>query len=675
LSSVLFLIDKTLGKYKVLEHLGHGGMSEVYKGQHEQLDRMVAVKVLHPFLADEEGFVVRFKREARIVATLRQQNIVQVFDFDYNEELGIYYMVMEYIDGPTLKTRLNDGPLPVEVVARIGIAIAEALEYAHQRGMVHRDVKPANIMFISDEQPVLTDFGIAKMLSLSELTATGAMVGTPAYMAPEVGIGKVGTAASDIYSLGVVLFQAVAGRLPFESDSPMGIVMQHINDPPPPLSRFVPSIPASFEEIVHRALEKQPDARFSRVADMADALRQVIGADAANGSAAALPSIPVVAPTPPLTTRVLSSKVEFDNDERLLRSWSVPAEETPPVGASTLSPQATPKEGETDKPRVKLRRARVLRVVGSLAMLLAIVIIVGGMVWVGIRGDLPIVMRQLLALANISPSEETPSALVVPTITPTFEAVATMTVAPTSVPVTVTPTPLPQTATPDAALAACNVRLRLSQVRIEPDDVVSPESDFVAYVSLLNSGDCAWPKALRLVFVSGEPMTAMNYIPIAALAPNESIHLILPMKAPADVGNYESEWVIKQIGEAALGSPITIRVEVGDVPTPTPLPDGSSATSVPAAPLALGAPELVEWREDTVLAQWYGTVLVQATGGTGTYRYYLGEIRADTELITGQFTVEGRLCEPATAAVWAVSGNEVVSWEGIIDYPEPDKCR
>ena len=322
MSSVQFLIDKTLGKYKVLEHIGHGGMSEVYKGQHEQLDRMVAVKVLHPFLADEEGFVVRFKREARIVATLRQPNIVQVFDFDYNEELGIYYMVMEYIDGPTLKTRLNDGPLPVEEMARIGVAIADALDYAHQRGMVHRDVKPANIMFIPDEQPVLTDFGIAKMLSLSELTASGAMVGTPAYMAPEVGIGKVGTSASDIYSLGVVLFQGVAGRLPFESDSPMGIVMQHINDPPPPLSQFVPSVPEAFEAVVLRALDKQPEARFARAADMAAALRQVIGVDEPNGVAAALPPIPVIAPTPRPLTRAPSSAATLDDDERLLRSWS-----------------------------------------------------------------------------------------------------------------------------------------------------------------------------------------------------------------------------------------------------------------------------------------------------------------------------------------------------------------
>ena len=214
-SSVRYLIGKTLNKYEVLDHIGHGGMSEVYRGQQAKLDRMVAIKVLHPFLADEEGFVVRFEREAKIVATLRHPNIVQVYDFDHDEELDIYFMVMEYIDGPTLKNRLEESPLSPEETARVGAAIADALDYAHQRSMVHRDIKPANIMFLDEHQPVLTDFGIAKMLTLSGLTASGAMVGTPAYMAPEIGLGNPGTASSDIYSLSVVLYQAVAGCLPF----------------------------------------------------------------------------------------------------------------------------------------------------------------------------------------------------------------------------------------------------------------------------------------------------------------------------------------------------------------------------------------------------------------------------------------------------------------------------
>ena len=180
MGSIHFLLNKTLGKYQVTGHIGNGGMAEVYRGQQINLDREVAIKVLHPFLAEDEGFVTRFKREARIVATLRHPNIVQVYDFDYNEEFEVYYMVMEYITGPTLKERLVDGPFEPKEAAAVAAAIADALDYAHRREMVHRDIKPANIMFTDEGQPVLTDFGIARMLSLTGLTASGAMVGTPA---------------------------------------------------------------------------------------------------------------------------------------------------------------------------------------------------------------------------------------------------------------------------------------------------------------------------------------------------------------------------------------------------------------------------------------------------------------------------------------------------------------
>ncbi len=273
MSSVRFLIGKTLGKYEILEHIGHGGMSEVYKGQQAQLDRMVAIKVLHPFLADDQGFVVRFQREARIVATMRHPNIVQVYDFDYNEPLALYYMVMEYIEGPTLKDRLREGPLNYEQVVHIGAAVAGALDYAHQRAMVHRDIKPANIMFLSEAEPVLTDFGIARMLTLSGLTASGAMVGTPAYMAPEIGKGKAGTASSDIYSLSVVLYEAITGQLPFSAESPMGMVMEHINTPPPRPCLLAPSIPPALENVIVKGMEKAPEDRFGSAGEMADALR------------------------------------------------------------------------------------------------------------------------------------------------------------------------------------------------------------------------------------------------------------------------------------------------------------------------------------------------------------------------------------------------------------------
>ena len=205
------LIGKTLNKYTIIEHVGSGGMADVYKAYHPGLDCNVAIKVLHSFLATEEDFLTRFQREARIVASFRHPNIVQVHDFDFDADNNAYYMVMEFVDGPNLKTRLQEMAregqiMPLDEAVHIVTSVANALEYAHQRGMVHRDVKPANIMFTRDGEVILSDFGIARMVNTTTLTASGAMVGTPAYIAPEQGIGKTGDERSDIYSLGAVLY-------------------------------------------------------------------------------------------------------------------------------------------------------------------------------------------------------------------------------------------------------------------------------------------------------------------------------------------------------------------------------------------------------------------------------------------------------------------------------------
>ena len=230
------MIGKTIGRYRIIEHLGRGGMAEVYKAYQASLDRYVAIKLMHAFLADEKEFLARFEREAKVVATLRHPNIVQVYDFDVDN--GVYYMVMEFINGETLKARLQALEARGEWVSlddavRIVLAVGSALKYAHERGMVHRDVKPANVMITTEGQVILTDFGIAKIVSASNLTASGAMVGTPSYMAPEQGMGQPGDERSDIYSLGVMLYQLVVGRLPFDADTPLAVVLKHINEPLP----------------------------------------------------------------------------------------------------------------------------------------------------------------------------------------------------------------------------------------------------------------------------------------------------------------------------------------------------------------------------------------------------------------------------------------------------------
>jgi serine/threonine protein kinase len=277
------LVGRTIGKYRVDELIGRGGMAEVYKAYHPGLDRHVAIKVMHSFLADEKDFMTRFQREARVVAGMRHPNIVQVYDFDV--ETGMPYMVMEYVDGEALKDRLlrleEQGQwLSLDETVRITLAVGSALKYAHRLGMVHRDVKPANVMINRDGSVILTDFGIAKILSGSggsQLTASGAMVGTPSYMAPEQGMGQPGDARGDIYSLGVMLYQLATSRLPFEADTPLAVVIKHVNDPLPLPRSINPELPEAIERVIVRALAKHPDERYQAVDEMMADLRRAMG--------------------------------------------------------------------------------------------------------------------------------------------------------------------------------------------------------------------------------------------------------------------------------------------------------------------------------------------------------------------------------------------------------------
>jgi len=292
------LIGKHLGKYRIVARLGRGGMAEVYKAFQPSLDRYVAVKVLHSFMAEEKDFLARFRREAKNVAALRHPNIVQVFDFDVEDEQ--YYMVMEFLDGPTLKSRLESlhlhgERLPLKDVLRITRDVGLALGYAHERGIVHRDVKPANVILETSGRVILTDFGVAKILTGTQFTATGTVLGTPAYMAPEQGLGQPGDGRSDIYSLGVMLYEMATGRLPFDADTPLAVVMKHIHDPLPLPRLVAPDLPESLERVILRALAKDPADRYDRVEGMLADL-EAVGATAPPAPA---PSVEPLRPSAP----------------------------------------------------------------------------------------------------------------------------------------------------------------------------------------------------------------------------------------------------------------------------------------------------------------------------------------------------------------------------------------
>ena len=267
------------GRYQIGELLGQGGMSSVYKATDSNLRRSVAIKLIHPHLSNNPEFVRRFEEEATGVARLRHPNIIQMYDF--NHEGGVYYMVMEYVAGETLQARLKrlnavGRYLPLRETLKYILDICNAAEYAHQRGMIHRDIKPANVMLDVHGNAVLMDFGIARIIGGQQHTATGALLGTALYMAPEQIQGLHPDARADIYSIGVMLFEALSGRPPFEADSAMTLMMMHLNDPVPDLEQIHPGIPDEMREIANRALEKDRARRFQSSEEIATALQRVM---------------------------------------------------------------------------------------------------------------------------------------------------------------------------------------------------------------------------------------------------------------------------------------------------------------------------------------------------------------------------------------------------------------
>jgi tRNA A-37 threonylcarbamoyl transferase component Bud32 len=282
------LTGKTLGSYRVLEPLGRGGMAEVYKGYHPMLDRYVAIKVLLAHLVNDSAFVERFQREAAAVARLRHHNIVQVHDFGIHD--GMTYMVMEFVQGQTLKDRLTAQRIkgerlsPSEVLALTN-ELASALDHAHANGLVHRDVKPANILLreaAAGPEAILTDFGIAKILEGVQLTETGLSMGTPDYMSPEQASGDAVTPQTDVYALGIVVFEMLTNQLPFRADTPAAMLLKHINTEPPSPRTIDPTVPAALDFVLFRALAKRAHDRWKSAGEFARALEQVLTPGAAD---------------------------------------------------------------------------------------------------------------------------------------------------------------------------------------------------------------------------------------------------------------------------------------------------------------------------------------------------------------------------------------------------------
>ena len=306
--------QRVLGnRYEIQQVLGEGGMAKVFLGTDRVLSRTVAVKVLAPQYAEDQQFVARFRREAQAAAALNHPNIVSVFDTGSNG--NVHYIVMEYVEGKTLQETLREeSRLTPERSIEIGEAVARALSAAHAKGLVHRDIKPGNIMITREGQVKVMDFGIARATTSDTVTQTAAVLGTAAYLSPEQAQGETVDHRSDIYSLGVVLYEMLTGRQPFTGESPVSIAYRHVTEDPVPPSRLNPDVPDALDAIVMKAMAKSPDDRYQTAQELIDDLRR-----AAEGmpvaAAAVLPGATTQVIDRASHTQVMTGPIEEEMEE------------------------------------------------------------------------------------------------------------------------------------------------------------------------------------------------------------------------------------------------------------------------------------------------------------------------------------------------------------------------
>ncbi|MDT8306023.1 MAG: protein kinase [Anaerolineae bacterium] len=295
-------------RYRLLQRVGSGGMATVFKAEDQVLRRVVAVKLLHPALTGDDVFLRRFQQEAHAAANLSHPNIVTVHDIGVAEseaEGARYFIVMEFVPGRVLKEIIRDqvaaggGPLPISRALEIAIQIAAGIGYAHRAGIVHCDVKPQNVIVTPDDRVKVADFGIARAMSEASISRGNRLWGTPHYMAPEQAAGESATPASDVYAIGVILFEMLAGRLPFDAETLPALALKHMQEPPPLISDFNPMVPVQLEQIVRKVLSKEPASRYRTAGQLERILRSYrdsAGQD--TGPIAPLHQRPTVPPIP-----------------------------------------------------------------------------------------------------------------------------------------------------------------------------------------------------------------------------------------------------------------------------------------------------------------------------------------------------------------------------------------
>ncbi len=350
------LTGRTLGQYEIGQQLGQGGMATVYVAQQTSIGRTVAIKVMPSYFMGEPNFLQRFEREVKVIAGLQHPRVLPVFDYGQLE--GRPYIVMAYMPGGTLADKIRQGPMPLSEVSRLITQIAEGLDHAHNKGVIHRDFKPSNVLLDENGNAHLADFGIAKISeSTVQLTGSG-IVGTPAYMAPEMAETGAVTPAVDIYALGITLYQMLAGKYPYQGETPIRVMMAHAQDPIPDVRQVRPDVPEAVSQVVMKAMAKNPADRYATAGELAADLR------------AALAGQPISAPA------------QAPSPGPAFATFPVPVHSSPPTSTPLAAPMPyTPLE----QPRKKGFFRNPVVIIGLIVV--GLVCVCGGLFLMGVIGS------------------------------------------------------------------------------------------------------------------------------------------------------------------------------------------------------------------------------------------------------------------------------------------------
>lgn len=360
------LIGKTLGQYTILEEAGRGGMATVYLAKQNSMNRNVAIKVLPPHFLHDPNFLERFKREVEVISHLEHPHILPIYD--YGEAEGVPYIAMRFLGGGSMAQMIRRGVPDLEELIRPMRQISQALDYAHMQGIIHRDLKPGNIMLDENGNAYLSDFGIARVMG-SDLTGS-AIIGTPAYMSPEQANGLAIDGRSDIYSLGIVLFELITGREPYQAETPMALLLKHLNEPMPPARDFRDGVPDSVEHVLERSTDKDPDNRYSSSGELSQAFEDALN----NQGVTRQSSKTKVANNEPQTMQGGKATFQGMPDTPTIQQSKSEMDSTPAMEAEIARrvQSALKESGQIQKPETKKRSSLPL-VFGVIVIIVAIV--------------------------------------------------------------------------------------------------------------------------------------------------------------------------------------------------------------------------------------------------------------------------------------------------------------